>query len=163
MQLQTTVSFETKNIRSELCNKLFNASHVSHLFKKHNSIETNISRLFRLNYTNILIKTTQQFPCLYRSKVVYDFIAVQQAFAVSSLSILIKAISRNLPWLIVNQWGPEVWKDQFQFTERSFAACNKHCITAIISIIYKAIRRMSGGLQDAITLSYITWNQHFAI
>jgi len=22
---------------------------------------------------------------------------------------------------------------------------------------------MSGGLQDAITLSYITWNQHFAI
>jgi len=40
LQLQTTVSFETKNIQSELCNKLFNASHVSLLFKKHNSIET---------------------------------------------------------------------------------------------------------------------------
>jgi len=92
----------------------------------------------------MLIKTKQQFPCLYPSKVVYDFIKVQQAFAVSSLSILIKTISRNLPWLIVNQWGPELWKDQFQFTERSFATCNKYCITAIISIICKAFRRMSG-------------------
>jgi len=40
LQLQTTFSFETKNIQSELCNKLFNALHVSLLFKKHNSIET---------------------------------------------------------------------------------------------------------------------------
>jgi len=40
LQLQTTVSFLTKNIPSELCNKLFNASHVSLLFKKHNFIET---------------------------------------------------------------------------------------------------------------------------
>jgi len=40
LQLQTTVSFETKNIQSELCNKLFNASHISLLFKKHKSIET---------------------------------------------------------------------------------------------------------------------------
>jgi len=76
----------------------------------------------------MLIKTKQQFPCLHRNKVVYDFIEVQQAFAVSSLSILIKAISHNLPWLIVNQWGPEVWKHQFQFSERSFAACKKYCI-----------------------------------
>ena len=37
------------------------------------------------------------------------------------------------------------------------------CITAIARIIYKAIRRMSGGLQDAINLSYTTWNQHFEI
>jgi len=44
----------------------------------------------------MLIETKQQFPCLYRSKVVYDFIKVQQAFAVSSFSIL-KAISHNLP------------------------------------------------------------------
>jgi len=33
--------------------------------------------------------------------------------------------------LIVSHWlGPEVWKDQFQFTERSFTACNTynwHC------------------------------------
>jgi len=43
------------------------------------------------------IKTKQKLPCLYRSKVIYDFIKVQQAFAVSSLSILIKAISHNLP------------------------------------------------------------------
>jgi len=28
-----TVSFETRNIQSELCNKLFNASHVSLLLK----------------------------------------------------------------------------------------------------------------------------------
>jgi len=40
LQLQTTVSSETKNIQSELCNKLFNASHVPILFKKHTSIET---------------------------------------------------------------------------------------------------------------------------
>jgi len=39
MQLQTTVSFEIKNIQSQSCNKLFNASHVSLLFKKQNSIE----------------------------------------------------------------------------------------------------------------------------
>jgi len=32
-QLQMTVSFETRNIQSELCNKLFNASHVSLLLK----------------------------------------------------------------------------------------------------------------------------------
>jgi len=92
----------------------------------------------------MLIKTKQQFPRLYRSNAVYDFMKVQQAFAVSSLSILIKAISHNLPWLIANQWGPQVWKDQFQFTERSFADCSKYCITAIISIICKAIRTMSG-------------------
>jgi len=40
LQLQTTVSFKTKNIQFELCNKLFTASHVSLLFKKHNYIET---------------------------------------------------------------------------------------------------------------------------
>jgi len=83
---------------------------------------------FPVNYTKMLIKTKQRFPCPHRSKVVFDFIKVQQAFAVSSLSILIKAISNNLPWLIVDQWGPEVWKDQFQFTERSFATCSKYCI-----------------------------------
>jgi len=37
--------------------------------------------------------------------------------SVSSLSILIKARSNNLPWLIVSQWGPEIWRDQFHFTE----------------------------------------------
>jgi len=40
LQLQTTISFKTKHIQSELCNQLFTASHVSLLFKKHNSIET---------------------------------------------------------------------------------------------------------------------------
>jgi len=40
LQLQTTISFETKHTQSKLCNKLFNASHVSLLFEKHNSIET---------------------------------------------------------------------------------------------------------------------------
>jgi len=53
--------------------------------------------LFRLNYTKMLIKTKQHFPFLYRSKFVNNFIKVQQAFAVSSLSILIKAIAHNLP------------------------------------------------------------------
>jgi len=36
-------------------------------------------------------------------------------------------------------------------------------MTPIVSAICKAIRRMSGGLQDAIILSCATWNQHFAI
>jgi len=36
-------------------------------------------------------------------------------------------------------------------------------ITPIDSIICKAIRRMSGGLQEAIILRYTIWNQHFAI
>jgi len=40
LQLQTAISFKTKHIQSELCNKLFNASHVSLLFQKHDSIET---------------------------------------------------------------------------------------------------------------------------
>jgi len=40
LQLQTTVSSEIKNIQSELYKKQFNASHVSFLFKKHNSIDT---------------------------------------------------------------------------------------------------------------------------
>jgi len=62
-----------------------------------------------------------------------SMISSKWAFAASSLSILIKAISHNLPWLSVNKWRPEVWKDQFQFTERSFAACSKYCINAIIS------------------------------
>jgi len=103
--------------------------------------DINIPSLSRLNHTKMLIKTKQHFPCLYRSKVVYDFIKVQYAFAVSCFSVLIKTISHNLPWFFVNQWGPEVWKDQF--TERSFAACSNCCITAIVSIICKAIRRMS--------------------
>jgi len=55
-----------------------------------------------------------------------SMISSKQAFAFSSLSTLIKARSHNLPWLIVSLWGPEVWKDQFQFTERSFAACNTY-------------------------------------
>ena len=46
--------------------------------------------------------------------------------SVSSLSILIKARSNNLPWLIVSHWGPEIWMDQFHFTENSFAACNTY-------------------------------------
>jgi len=41
MQQQTTFFFKTKHILSELCNILFNASHVSLLFEKHNSIGTN--------------------------------------------------------------------------------------------------------------------------
>ena len=40
LQLQTTMSFKTKYFQSELCNKIFNASHVSLLFENHNSIDT---------------------------------------------------------------------------------------------------------------------------
>jgi len=40
LQLQTTISFKTKHIQSEFCDKLFNVSHVSILFEKHISIET---------------------------------------------------------------------------------------------------------------------------
>ena len=40
LQLQTIISFEKKHIYFELYNKLFNASHVSLVFEKHNSIET---------------------------------------------------------------------------------------------------------------------------
>jgi len=43
------------------------------------------------------------------------------------LSILIKARSHDLPWLILSHWGSEVCKHQFQFTERSLAACNRYC------------------------------------
>ena len=32
----------------------------------------------------------------------------------------------NLTRLILSQWGSEVWKDQFQFTERSLATCNTY-------------------------------------
>jgi len=40
LQLQKTNSFEKKHTQSELYNKLFNASHVSLVFGKGNSIET---------------------------------------------------------------------------------------------------------------------------
>jgi len=54
----TEILFTTEHTQSELCNKLFNASHVLLMFEKHNSIETcNISSLLRLNYTKMLIKT----------------------------------------------------------------------------------------------------------
>jgi len=100
-----------------LHDKLFNASHASLVFF------TETSSLFWLNYTKMLIK--QHFPCLYGSEVVYDFIKV--SFRCFVLFILIKVKSHNLPWLIVGHWGPEVWNDQFQFTERSFPACNTFC------------------------------------
>ena len=145
-----------------MCNKLFNVpvSHLSLLFEKHDSI--NISSLLRLNYTKMLIKTKQHFPCLYRSKVVYEFIKVSFCCFIPFYSHH-SYITQPSSWLIVDRWGPELWKEQFQFTERSFAAWSKYCITLIVSIICKAIRRMSGGLQNAIILSYTTWNQHFAI
>ena len=41
-------------------------------------------------------------------------------------TVLIKARSHNLSCLIACQWGPEIWKEQFQFTEWSFAACNTY-------------------------------------
>ena len=41
-----------------------------------------------------------------------------------SLAILIKARSHNLPCVTAIQWGPEVWKDQFRFTVKLFAAGN---------------------------------------
>jgi len=41
-----------------------------------------------------------------------------------SIGRLIKARSHNLPWLILSNWGSEIWKHQFQFTEWSLAACN---------------------------------------
>jgi len=43
------------------------------------------------------------------------------------LAILIKARSRYLPWFILSHWGREEWNDQFQWTERSFAACSAYC------------------------------------
>jgi len=72
----------------------------------------------------MLIKTTLSVP-IKACKVVYDFI--KDSFRCFALSILIKARSHNLSWLIVSHWGPEVWNDQFQFTERSFAAWNTYC------------------------------------
>jgi len=38
-QLQTTISFVMEHISCDLHNELFNASHASLLFEKHNSIE----------------------------------------------------------------------------------------------------------------------------
>jgi len=40
LQLQTTMSFKSKRIQSELCNNRFNASHVSLLFENHISFDT---------------------------------------------------------------------------------------------------------------------------
>jgi len=53
----------------------------------------------QLNYTKIVIKTKQHFPCLYQSKLVYDFIKVR--FYCFALSILIKAISHTFPNLLL--------------------------------------------------------------
>ena len=75
LQLQTTIYFKTKHIQSELCNKLFNASHVLLLSEKYNSIETLIYLHFLMKYTKMRI-SKQHFSCLYRSKFVYDFINV---------------------------------------------------------------------------------------
>jgi len=46
MQLQTTISFEMEHISFEMPNKLFNVSHVSHVFQKHTSIKAWISPAF---------------------------------------------------------------------------------------------------------------------
>jgi len=46
LQLQTTISFEKKHISFELYNKLFNASYVSLVLGKGNSIETLIYLAF---------------------------------------------------------------------------------------------------------------------
>jgi len=40
LQLQTSISFKMERIKCEGRNKLFNASHASFVFAKHNSIET---------------------------------------------------------------------------------------------------------------------------
>jgi len=64
-----------KHIQSELCNKLLNVKSCIYSVRKTRfHRDTDISSLFRLNYTKVLIKTKQHFPCLYRCKVVYDFI-----------------------------------------------------------------------------------------
>jgi len=69
----------------------------------------------------MLIKTIT-FRAFMEAKT--SMISSKYAFAVSSLSVP-KAISHNLPWLIVNQWGPEVWKDQIQLLkDRSQLAVN---------------------------------------
>jgi len=46
LQPQKTIYFKTKHIQFDLYNKLFNASHVSLVFEKHNSIETLIYAAF---------------------------------------------------------------------------------------------------------------------
>jgi len=56
-QLQTTIFLNGTHL-VWIKNKLFNASHTSLVFEKHNSNETNISSFFQLNYTKMVIKTT---------------------------------------------------------------------------------------------------------
>jgi len=53
-------------------------------------------------------------------------ISSKSAFSVSIVSVH-KARSNNIRWLFVSHWGPKFWKDQFQFTERSLAACKICC------------------------------------
>jgi len=103
--------------------------------------DVTISRLFWLNYTKMIIKTIFSVPLwkqsrlwFYRSKL-YLF----RPFLFSS------KLDHAIPRFIVDHWHPWVWKDQFQFTERSFAACNTY--SAIVRIICKAFRSMS-GLKD---------------
>jgi len=56
-QLQTTIFLNGTHL-VWIKNKLCNATHVSLVFQKHNSNETNISSFFQLNYTKMVIKTT---------------------------------------------------------------------------------------------------------
>jgi len=67
----------------------------------------------------MLINTTLSVPLSKQSLLWFH----QSKLSLSSLSVLIEARSHNLLWLTVSHWGPEVWKYQFQFTKRSFAAC----------------------------------------
>jgi len=130
-----------------LHNKLFNASHVYHLCSKNTITST---------HEHTRMKSKQHFPCIYRSKVVYDFIKVTWAFVVSSFFILIKARSHNIPWLIVdNEARRYSTKEPVSVYRKIVLAIH---ITAIVSIICRAIPRMSGLLQQAIILSWTTWN-----
>jgi len=102
------------------------ASHVSLVFKnailsKHKYIQAFPVKIRQK------CQLKQHFRRLYWSKVVYDFIKVSFRCFVTSYSHRRYSRSQNLPRIIVSHWGPEVWKDQFQFTERSLAACNRYC------------------------------------
>jgi len=111
---------------------------------------------FRLNYTKVLIKKNNTFRVFIDAK--SSVIWSKQAFTVLSLSIHIKAISHNLPWLVLNQWGPWYERNSFSLLkDRSKLAVNTvNCHHQ--HYLKNAIWKMSGGLQDVIILSYTTWN-----
>jgi len=105
-----------------LHNKIFDASHASLVFENtqlHRNIT--ISRLFLLNYTRMIFSTNT----------LHVFMEAKSSMILTFRSF-VPCCSHQLdhttcPDLLLVIEARRYKRDQFQFTERSFAACNKYC------------------------------------